>query len=442
MHIQLLKVSKFGGSSLSDPERFKNAIEIIKAQEERKFVVVSAPGKRFSDDEKVTDLLYACYDCAQNGNNEDFEKNFEKIRLRFALLRDALCPDFPLEEELEGIYASFKRRTGKDFAASRGEYLCGKLMAACLDFPFVDPADCIFFRDDGSFDTERTNDAMHSRLTSLGRAVIPGFYGSMPNDTIRTFSRGGSDITGSIAARAVNADLYENWTDVDGFLMADPRIVQNPKVMESVTYHELRELSYMGATVLHEDSVLPVRIAGIPILIKNTGNPTAPGTMILPRREQESASMITGIAGRKGFSALTVEKDMMNAELGFCRKVLKVLEERSVNFEHMPTGIDGMSVVAPTAQLEGKRMKILGEICRQAHPECIYIRDRVALIAVVGSGISTCVSTVSSVFEAVANAGIPVLLTNRCMAEDNIIIGVDENRFEDAIRAIYAAFAK
>ncbi len=442
MHNQLLKVAKFGGSSLSDAERFKGAIEIIQAQEERKFVVVSAPGKRFPEDEKVTDLLYTCYDRVQNGNNDGFEKAFEKIRLRFSLLRDALCPAFPLEEELSNIYESFKRRMGRDFAASRGEYLCGKLMAACLDFPFLDPADCVFFRDDGSFDSERTNDAAHTKLSALGKAVVPGFYGSMPNDTIRTFSRGGSDITGSIVARAVNADLYENWTDVDGFLMADPKIVPNPKVMESVTYHELRELSYMGATVLHEDSVLPVRVAGIPILIKNTANPTAPGTMILPRREEGVVSTITGIAGRKGFSALTVEKDMMNAELGFCRKVLEVIEEHGVNFEHMPTGIDGMSVVAPTAQLSGKRMKILGGICRRAHPECIYIQDHIALIAVVGSGISNCVSAVSSIFDAVSRAGISILLTNRCMAENNIILGVDEERFEDAIRAIYAVFAQ
>ncbi len=441
MHNSLLKVAKFGGSSLSDPQRFKGAIDIITAQEERKYVVVSAPGKRFSKDEKVTDLLYTCYEVAQSGDDEGFEKAFAKIKERFTILRDALCPDFSLEEEFSNIYTSFKRRMGKDFAASRGEYLCGKLMAACLGFPFVDPADCVFFRDDGSFDAERTNDAMHTRLTALGCAVIPGFYGSMPNDTIRTFSRGGSDITGSIVARAVNADLYENWTDVDGFLMADPRVVENPKVMESVTYHELRELSYMGATVLHEDAVLPVRMAGIPILIKNTCNPSAPGTMILPRREEEGRSVITGIAGRKGFSALTVEKDMMNGEMGFCRKILEVIEDNNVNFEHLPTGIDSLSVVAPTVQLSGKRMEILGSICRQAHPECIYIQDRIALIAVVGSGISRSVSVVSAIFDAMAEANIPVLLTNRCMAENNIIIGVNEEHFEAAIKAIYGAFA-
>jgi aspartate kinase len=241
-------------------------------------------------------------------------------------------------------------------------------MAACLGFPFVDPAECVFFKDDGSFDAERTNDALSSRLRALGCGVIPGFYGSMPNDTIRTFTRGGSDITGSLVARAVGADLYENWTDVDGFLMADPRIVENPKVMESVTYRELRELSYMGATVLHEDSVVPVRMAGIPIRIKNTTNPKAKGTAILPRRDKEDAPVITGIAGRKGFSAITVEKDMMNGELGFCRKILEVLEENDVNFEHLPTGIDGISVVAPSAQLEGKRAKILNGICRMAKP--------------------------------------------------------------------------
>lgn len=442
MHTELLKVAKFGGSSLSEPVRFKEAINIIKEQEERRYVVVSAPGKRFSGDEKVTDLLYACYDCAQSGMNGRFEELLCRIRERFDLLCDALCPSLSLDEDFEVIRASFKRRMGRDYAASRGEYLCGKIMAACLDFPFVDPADCVFFRDDGTFDAERTNDAVHSKLTSLGCAVIPGFYGSMPNDTIRTFSRGGSDITGSIVARAVDADLYENWTDVDGFLMADPHIVDQPKIIESVTYHELRELSYMGATVLHEDAVLPVRMAGIPILIKNTTNKSAPGTLILPRKDTEDAGVITGIAGRKEFSALTVEKDMMNGELGFCRKILEVLEENKVNFEHMPTGIDGVTVVAPTAQLSGKRMGILSAICREASPECVYIKDHIALIAVVGAGISSCLSAVSTVFEALADAGIGVLLTNRSMAENNIIVGVSEERFEDAIRAIYKAFTK
>jgi aspartate kinase len=442
MAAQLLKVAKFGGSSLSDPPRFRGAIDIVKGEEGRRFVVVSAPGKRFSGDEKVTDLLYACYDHAQAKNDEKFEETFAKIKERYLLLRDALCPEYAIEEELDGVYASFKGRLGgKDHAASRGEYLCGRLMAACLGFPFVDPAECVFFKDDGSFDAERTNDALSSRLRALGCGVIPGFYGSMPNDTIRTFTRGGSDITGSLVARAVGADLYENWTDVDGFLMADPRIVENPKVMESVTYRELRELSYMGATVLHEDSVVPVRMAGIPIRIKNTTNPKAKGTAILPRRDKEDAPVITGIAGRKGFSAITVEKDMMNGELGFCRKILEVLEENDVNFEHLPTGIDGISVVAPSAQLEGKRAKILNGICRMAKPECAYIEDEIALIAVVGSGISTNLKALSTIFDALAKARIPVLLTNRCMAENNAILGVAEEHFEEAIRAIYNAFS-
>ena len=441
MNSRLTKVAKFGGSSLSDPARFKNAIDIVKEQEERRYIVVSAPGKRFAGDTKVTDLLYACYDCAQGGDAEGFERAFAEIKARFAAICSALCPDFPLDWELQNIYASLRTRSGRDFAASRGEYLCAKIMARCLSFPFVDAADCVFFRDDGSFDADRTNDAMHTKLAALGQAVIPGFYGSMPNDTIRTFSRGGSDITGAIAARAADVDLYENWTDVDGFLMADPRIVKDPKVMENVTYHELRELSYMGATVLHEDSVLPVRMAGIPILIKNTGNKNAPGTLILPRREGPPAALITGIAGKKGFSALIIEKDQMNGELGFCRRVLKVLEESGVNFEHMPTGIDGLTLVAPTEQLAGKRMKVLEGICREARPESVYIKDNVALVAVVGTGISRSLETLSRIFTALADARVTVLLTNRSMAEDNIIIGVDNDRFEDAVRAIYGAFA-
>lgn len=439
---EAVTVAKFGGSSLSEPVRFQKALDVVRADERRRYVVVSAPGKRDAGDRKVTDMLYACYEAAQNANEAEFTGLFEKIKERFETIRRALCPGLDLTEDYETIKTSFRRRMGRDYAASRGEYLNGKLAAACLGYTFVDPADCVFFKDDGAFDAERTNEALHTRLTAEGRAVIPGFYGSMPNDTIRTFTRGGSDVTGAIVARAVDALLYENWTDVDGFLMADPHIVRDPKLISTITYHELRELSYMGATVLHEDAVLPVRMAGIPILIKNTEHPEAPGTMILPRREGSGGCVITGIAGRKGFSALTVEKDMMNGELGFVRRILEVFEEYGINFEHMPTGIDGVTLVAPTEQLSGKRTAVLAAICRAAKPESVEIRDGLALIAVVGSGMGRDLPALSKVFEALAGAGIPVLLTNRSMAENNVIVGVDTARFEEAIRAIYAIFEK
>ena len=438
-----VKVAKFGGSSLATAPQFEKVASIVKSDPEIHYVVPSAPGKAPEFPDKITDMLYTC---AYSYNTHACEEVFAQIEKRYlSIIRD-LQLDLDLNPYLHTVLRNIKAGYGDHYAASRGEYLNGLLLADYLGYDFLDPEAFVFFGPDGAFDSERTNDALHSVLTSLGRAVIPGFYGSMPNDTIRTFSRGGSDITGSIVARAVDADLYENWTDVDGFLMADPRIVQNPRVMESVTYHELRELSYMGATVLHEDSVLPVRMAGIPILIKNTCNPSAPGTLILPRRDSEPALPITGIAGRKGFSALTVEKDMMNGELGFCRKILQVLEENDVNFEHMPTGIDGVTVVAPTTQLAGKRMSILSNICRKAKPECAYFEDHIALIAVVGNGVNnqrfSGSSPISTVFSALSDANIPVLLTNRSLAENNIIVGVNENRFEDAIRAIYSSFVK
>lgn len=442
MQKEKIAVAKFGGSSLSEPERFMQAVKIVRASRSRRFVVVSAPGKRFEGDDKVTDLLYRCYDAIQSGNEPHFTELFSRITARFEDLRRALCPRLDLSADYETIKTSFRRRLGRDYAASRGEYLNGRLMAACLGYPFVDPADCVFFRDDGVFDPEHTNEALHSRLSMLGRAVIPGFYGSMPNDTVRTFTRGGSDVTGSIVARAVDADIYENWTDVDGFLMADPRIVRDPKLISTITYNELRELSYMGATVLHEDAVLPVRMAGIPIVIKNTCSPAAPGTKILPRNPGRRKNAITGIAGKQGFSAITVEKDMMNGELGFVRKILEVLEEHKVNFEHMPTGIDGVTLVAPTAQLEGKRMAILQAICRRAAPESVEIRDGIALIAVVGGDPARSHATVRKVFDALDEMKIAVLLTNRSMAENNVIVGVDSARFKEAVRAIYGAFEK
>jgi aspartate kinase len=346
-------VVKFGGSSLADDGQFKKTAAIIRAEECRRYVVPSAPGKRFAGDTKVTDMLYECYDMAAHGNN--IEYLFEKIANRYREVIKGLGMKFTLEDEFNKIKNAFITKSGRDFAVSRGEYLNGLVLAEYLSFDFIDAAEVIFFGENGIFDAELTNKVLSHTLKQHKYAVIPGFYGSMPNDTIKTFSRGGSDMTGSIVARAVKADIYENWKDVSGFLMADPRVVENPKVIKNITYSELRELSYMGATVMHEDAIFPVRFAGIPINIRNTNDPTAKGTMIVSSTNEPPENRITGIAGCKGFCVITIEKDMMNSELGFGRRVLEVLEEQSISFEHLPSGIDTMSVVLAEKEIDGKR---------------------------------------------------------------------------------------
>lgn len=434
----MLKVVKFGGSSLADAKQFKKVADIVLAEDCRHYVVPSAPGKRFSEDDKVTDLLYACYEKASKG--EDIDEVFSRITDRYdGIIRDLGIENFSLEEDYYFIRNSVLHKAGRDFVASRGEYLNGKILAKYLNFAFIDAAEVIFFREDGSFDSERTNDAMAARLAKHEYAVIPGFYGSMPNDTIKTFSRGGSDITGSIVARAAKADLYENWTDVSGFLMADPRIVDDPAVIETITYRELRELSYMGATVLHEDAIFPVRFAGIPINIKNTNHPEDKGTMIVPVAECADR-VITGIAGKKGFSVINMEKDQMNSELGFGRRVLEVLEKEGISFEHLPSGIDTMSVIVSTASLEGIRNRIIPQICKHTEPETISIDDNLALIAVVGRGMVSSKGVAAKLLTSIAKADINVKMIDQGSCELNIIIGVDAADFEKALRAIYAEF--
>ncbi|MBR0326857.1 MAG: aspartate kinase, partial [Clostridia bacterium] len=319
-----VKALKFGGSSLADAEQFKKVASIVKAEDSRRYVVVSAPGKRFDGDTKITDMLYEAYGIADAG--EDATEIFAKIRGRFESIISGLALDLDLSKDFDKIFNAFQHHPGRDYAASRGEYLNAKIFAAYIGYDFIDAAKYIFFKDNGTFDAERTNEALSEALSRHERAVLPGFYGSMPNGTVKTFSRGGSDITGSIVARAVKADLYENWTDVSGFLMADPRLVKNPKPIDEITYRELRELSYMGAGVLHEDAIFPVRAAGISINIKNTNRPEDKGTMIVPHSEYYNyETVITGIAGKKGLSVINIEKDMMNSEIGFGRKVLEVL---------------------------------------------------------------------------------------------------------------------
>ena len=434
-----IKVVKFGGTSLADAGQFKKTASIIKAEESRRYVVPSAPGKRFDGDIKVTDMLYKCYEMASNG--EDITEYFEGIAQRYRDIIDGLGLDgFSLEDEFAKIKNSFISKAGRDYAASRGEYLSGRVMARYLGYTFIDPANAIFFTEDGRFDSERTNTVLGKVLEKHTTAVIPGFYGSMPNDTIKTFSRGGSDITGSIVARAANADIYENWTDVSGLLMADPRIVDDPRVIKIITYSELRELSYMGATVLHEDAIFPVRFAGIPINIRNTNDPSAPGSMIVSMAKQPPENRITGIAGKKGFCVLTIEKDMMNSELGFGRRVLEVIEKHGVSFEHLPSGIDTMSVVINEKALDGKRDRIITDICKAVEPESVFVESGLALLAVVGRGMKNAKGTAAKLFRAIAEADVSVRTIDQGSSEMNIIVGVDENDFEKALRSIYREF--
>ncbi len=434
-----IKVVKFGGSSLADAEQFKKVREIIVADPARRFVVPSAPGKRFSGDTKVTDMLYECYSMAKEG--QDIEAHFAKVTERYNLIIEGLGLDYDLSDEFNHIKWAFMHHAGRDYAASRGEYLNGLIMAKYLGFDFIDAARFVKFADDGSFDSEITNELLSAELKKHEYAVIPGFYGGMPNGTIRTFSRGGSDITGSIVARATEADLYENWTDVNGFLMADPRIVESPKEIKYITYRELRELSYMGASVLHEDAIFPVRVASIPINIRNTNNPAADGTMIVPRTDVYDADrVITGIAGKKGFSVVTVEKAMMNAEKGFGRKVLESIEKENLSFEHLPSGIDTMCVVLSTAEVANCREKLVERINQAVNPDSITIDSSLALIAVVGRAMVKAKGTASRVFKAVAEEDINIRMIDQGSSELNIILGVDEADFERAMRAIYKEF--
>lgn len=434
----MVKVVKFGGSSLASSQQFKKVGEIIHAEESRKYIVPSAPGKRFSDDIKVTDMLYECYTAAVKG--KDYKPLLENIKKRYYEIINELGLDLSLEKEFSIMESGFVGKAGRDYAASRGEYLNGIVLANYLGFEFIDAAEVIFFDDNGNFDADKTNEILSERLSKVAYAVIPGFYGSMPNDTIKTFSRGGSDVTGSIVAKAVKADLYENWTDVSGVLVTDPRIIDNPKVINTITYKELRELSYMGASVLHEDAIFPVRKEGIPINIKNTNAPSDPGTMIVESTSMKPEYTITGIAGKRGFTVVTIEKDMMNSELGFGRRVLEEFEKNGISFEHMPSGIDTMSVVVHQAEFGKKEQEILAGIHRNTHPDSIEIESDIALIAVVGRGMKATRGTAGRIFSALAHAHVNVKMIDQGSSELNIIVGVEDADFEKAIQAIYDIF--
>ena len=434
------KVVKFGGSSLASAEQFKKVGEIIRADEGRRYVIPSAPGKRFNEDIKVTDMLYQCYALAQEGKN--FDKELMAIKTRYDEIISGLELNLSLDEEFEIIKRNFHELAGSDYAASRGEYLNGIVMANYLGYEFIDAADYIFFHDDGTYNPVKTEEILGIKLDETDRAVIPGFYGSYDDGRVKTFSRGGSDVTGSIVAAAAKVDMYENWTDVSGFLIADPRIIHNPKTIKSITYKELRELAYMGATVLHEDAIFPVRKEGIPINIKNTNKPEDEGTMIVESTCRSSEYTITGIAGKKGFVSINIEKDMMNSEIGFGRKVLEAFEKHGISFEHMPSGIDTMTIFVHQPEFEGKEQQVLADIHRLAHPDSIDIESDLALIAVVGRGMKAAKGTAGRIFSALAHARINVKMIDQGSSELNIIIGVKNCDFEGAIKSIYDIFVE
>ena len=432
------KVVKFGGSSLASAEQFQKVANIIHSDDNRRYVVPSAPGKRFSDDTKVTDMLYACYHLAEA--DKDFKKELSAIAERYQEIIDGLSLTLSLKDEFKTIEKNFKEKAGENYAASRGEYLNGIIMAAYLGYEFVDAAEVIRFKDNGDFDAEVTNEILGQRLAGIERAVIPGFYGSYADGKVKTFSRGGSDVTGSIVARAVKADVYENWTDVSGFLIADPRIIENPEAIETITYRELRELSYMGASVLHEDAIFPVRREGIPINIRNTNKPEDEGTWSVESTCQKSKYVITGVAGKKGFCSVNIEKAMMNSEIGFGRKVLQAFEDYGISFEHVPSGIDTMTVFVHQDEFIDKEQKVVSAIHRLADPDAIDIEADLALIAVVGRGMKSTRGTAGRIFSALAHANVNVKMIDQGSSELNIIIGVANDDFETAIKAIYDIF--
>ena len=434
------KVVKFGGSSLANAEQFRKVGDIIRSEEGRRYVVPSAPGKRFSGDTKVTDLLYACYDRAAQG--KEFGGIFQEIKERYYEIIRGLDLKLSLEEEFAQIEADFRAQAGTDYAASRGEFLNGKIMAAYLGYEFVDAASVIRFDKNGNFDGEKTDRLLGKRLSKCERAVIPGFYGAKEDGTVQTFSRGGSDVTGSLVARAVHADIYENWTDVFGFLVTDPRIVENPAVIETITYRELRELSYMGATVLHEEAIFPVRKEGIPINIRNTNRPQDKGTFIVESTCRKPRYVITGIAGKKGFCSINIEKSMMNSEVGFGRKILQVFEDQGINFEHVPSGIDTMTVYVHQDEFEEKEQQVIAGIHRAVQPDFVEMESDLALIAVVGRGMKSQRGTAGRVFAALAHAHVNVKMIDQGSSELNIIIGVENRDFETAVKAIYDIFVE
>lgn len=433
------KVVKFGGSSLASAEQFKKVGNIIRADKTRLYVVPSAPGKRFSGDIKVTDMLLHLYETAKAG--KDMDEEIAAIKARYDEIINGLeLTGFSLEKEFDEIKAYLKESPERDYAASRGEFLNGKVMARYLGVEFVDAAEVIFFNEEGNLNAYKTEKALAARLAEAKSAVVPGFYGMGKDGRVKTFSRGGSDVTGSLVAQAVKADVYENWTDVSGIMVTDPRIVDNPQGIKFVTYRELRELSYMGFSVLHEDAIFPVRRNGIPINIRNTNAPEDEGTWIVESTCQKQDCVITGIAGKKNFCTVFITKDMMNSEIGFCRKVLQAFEENDISIEHMPSGIDTMTVVVHEDEFMDKEQRVVSAIHRLAAPDTIEIESGLALIAVVGRGMKSASGTAGKLCSALAKAGINIRMIDQGSSELNIIVGVKNEDFETAIKAIYNTF--
>lgn len=426
---------KFGGTSLADAENIRVMAAIVGGNPARRFIVPSAPGKRFDTDKKVTDLLYAWHSIASQGLDASEPKRI--IRERFTDLAVGLGVEFDVNQHLGEIESRLAEHPAADFMASRGEYLNGRLIALFLNADFVDPAEFIRFTAGGDLDPQ-TYALLGKRLEGDGLFVIPGFYGATPDGRIKTFSRGGSDVTGSIVARATRSDLYENWTDVPGFLMADPRIVDNPRRIDEVTYQELRELSYMGATVLHDEAIYPVREPGIPIQIRSTRDPENPGTRIVPART--STHPLCGVAGKGGFSMINIEKALMNRERGFGRRVLTVLEEHGIGWEHMPTGIDTISLIIRDDELGALGDKLLDDLQRRCLPDSISLVSGLAMIATVGQGMNHHIGVAARLFLSLAEADVNIRVIDQGSSEMNIIVGVEEEALGRAVRAIYSAF--
>ena len=434
-----VKVAKFGGSSVADALQIEKIKNIVEKDGNIKYVVVSAPGKRFSEDSKVTDLLYLCKTHIEH--RIPYEQIFQVICDRFMAAEVNLGVDIDLNSEFDEIRKNLEDNATADYIASRGEYLNAKLIAAYLGYDFVDSKKMIRFDEKGRFMEDLTNREIAKELENHETAVIPGFYGLKVDGTIKTFSRGGSDITGALVARAVEADVYENWTDVSGFLMADPRIVKDPKPISSISYKELRELSYMGASVLHEDAIYPARVANIPINIRNTNKPEDPGTIITANPSgHEDGQIISGIAGSKDFTVIAIYKNLMSGERGFIRRLTAILEDNDMSIEHIPSGIDTLSVVLSNETLDGKLDEIIDEFERQLKPDHIEVFEDVALIATVGAGMSFRPGVSAKLFSALAEAGVNIRMIDQGSSEMNIIVGVENKDFETAIRSIYKAF--
>ncbi|MEG0314682.1 MAG: aspartate kinase [Erysipelotrichaceae bacterium] len=435
----MIKIAKFGGSSVATAEQFKKVKNIITSDESRKFVVVSATGKRFKDDNKVTDLLYLCH--AHIKYSVSCDNIFSLIEERYRSIKEELKLDFDLESEFVEIRSKLNKSMNVDYLVSRGEYLTAKLMSEYLGFDFVDAKDIIKFNYDGSMNFAKTQEAMDFACNGSERMVIPGFYGALPDGTIKIMSRGGSDITGSIIAKMIHANVYENWTDVSGMLMGDPRIIDNPRRIEKITYSELRELSYMGANVLHEEAIFPVKEENIPINIRNTNEPDNPGTIIVDScEEKDSDTLITGIAGKKDFTIIGIYKNHMSNEVGIIKRALEVFEKYNISIEHIPSGIDSFSVVVSSEDVQNNIYDIIADIKKACQPTAVKVFENIALIATVGRNMVYRPGIAGKLFAILGENDINIRMIAQGSDEINIIVGVENKDFEKTIKCIYDSF--